>query len=126
MAWTRSTSHINTLRKQVYENKNRLLERQHDVLRLCADTELGTPDADAAGNVKSSIALRERTIGAFVDGILNPRDGPHLAVMRMTAELEIDSGFCRPLKVIGLVVEEEEKPTPYPSRGEGGLITFTV
>ena len=107
MAWTRSTSHINTLRKQVYENKNRLLERQHDVLRLGADTELCPPDADAAGNVKSGVALRERTIGALVDGILNPRDGPHLTVMRMTAELEINTYFRRPLKVIGLMVKEE-------------------
>lgn len=107
MAWTRSTSHINTLRKQVYENKNRLLERQHDVLRLCSNAELCTPDADATGNVKSGVALRERTIGALVDGILNPGDGPHLTVMRMAAELEIDTCFRRPLKVIGLMVEEE-------------------
>ena len=53
-------------------NKNRLLQRQHDVLRLRADAELAAPDANAAGDVEASVALCERTIGALVDGILNP------------------------------------------------------
>ena len=54
------------------KNKKRLLQRQHDVLRLRADAELATPDADAAGDVEAGVALRERTIGALVDGILDP------------------------------------------------------
>ena len=53
-------------------NKKRLLQRQHDILRLGTNAELAAPDADAAGNVEVGVALSERTIGALVDGILNP------------------------------------------------------
>lgn len=49
-----------------------LLERQHDILRLGANAELAAPDANAAGDVEAGVALCERTVGALVDGILDP------------------------------------------------------
>lgn len=90
-------------------NKNRLLQRQHDVLRLGANAELATPDANAAGDVEASVALCERTISALVDGILNPGDGPHLSVVRVTTKLEVDASSRRAFQVVRLVVEENFK-----------------
>ena len=50
------------------------------------------------------IATLVGTEGTLVDAFGNPGGGPHLTVVRMTAELEVDALTLGLLQVVGLVV----------------------
>ena len=43
--------------------------------------------------------------GTLVDALRNPRDGPHLSVMGVTAELEINMLLLGLFQVVGLMVQ---------------------
>ena len=77
---------------------------RHDILRASAYTELGSPDAHTRTDVITGIASPPRTIGALIKGLRYPGDRPQLAMMGVSAELEIHARALRFLQMVGLVV----------------------
>ena len=86
-----------------------MLQRQHHVFRTSADAELATPNAHARTDVVLGIALAEWTEGILVDGIGYPGDRPHLPVVGMTAELEVDAVLLSLFQMVRLMVEEDSE-----------------
>lgn len=78
-----------------------------DIFGSGAYAELAAPDAHSRTHVILCAPLAERPEGVFVERVGNPRHGPHLPAMRVSAELEVDSAPLRLLKMIGLVVEQD-------------------
>ena len=79
--------------------------RCYNILTLGTDTELTTPDAKARGYVELGVATLVTAPRAFVDTISDPGDGPNLATMGMSAELEIDTSSLNTIQVVGLMIE---------------------
>ena len=83
------------------------MDGEDDVFRTGADAELAAPDAEARGYVVVRPAAAVAAEGALVDVFRNPRNGPNLSVVGVTAELEVDALLLGLLQVVGLVVEED-------------------
>ncbi len=82
-------------------------EGSDDVFGLGADAVFAAPDADAAADVVTGGLSLPWPEGAFVDGIGNPGDGPYLAVVGVSAELEVDAAELCLFEVVWLVVEQD-------------------
>ena len=87
---------------------------------FCAGTNavLTAPDAQSAADVVVGGAPLVRTESTFVDVFGNPRDGPHLTMMGVAAELEVDLMTLGLIKMIGLMIERSADfiSTPNESR----------
>ena len=84
----------------------------NDVLGLGADAELAAPDAEAGGDVVVSVSALVAAPRALVDVVSNPGDGPYLATVGVTAELEVYAGLLGMVKMVGLMVEQDGKRLP--------------
>ena len=63
------------------------------ILRASADAEFSTPDAKAGTDVIARCTAMMSAISLLKKGGGNPVARPDLAVVGMSAELEIDTGF---------------------------------
>ena len=79
----------------------------HHVFRAGADAELAAPDAHARADVVAGAAPLPRAVGTFIDAVGNPADGPHLPVVGVPRELEVDARLLGLLQAVGLVVEQD-------------------
>ncbi len=83
------------------------IDGHDDVFRACADAELAAPDAHAAADVIGGVAPFVIAEGALVDALGDPRDGPYLSVMGVSAELEVDVLSLSLFQMVGLMVQED-------------------
>lgn len=82
---------------------------QYEVFRLCADAELGTPDAESGTHIVTGVSFNEGAESILVDGISNPAYWPHLSVMGMSGKLKVDTILLCLLQMIRLMVEFQEE-----------------
>lgn len=83
-----------------------LLNRYDTIFGLRADAEFSTPNAYATRHIVVGFSPRMRTISLFIEGAFNPVDGPHLAIVGVSAELKIDVLSLGCLQMVGLMVEQ--------------------
>ena len=74
------------------------------IFRTGTNSELSAPDTKSGTDIETCIVYLVFSIGTLVDRLSNPRNGPHLSVVGMTAELKIDTCRCRTVQMEGLMV----------------------
>lgn len=86
-----------------------IANNSNHILRTGSDAELTTPDTHTRTDIETSVVQLVLTKSTLVDGLRDPGDGPHLAVMGMTTKLEIDTGRCCTVQMVGLVVKNNRE-----------------
>ena len=84
-------------------------DMEHEILRTGTDADFRAPDAEPGRDVVAGLPALMAAPGFFKEGIRDPGGGPDLALVRVAAELEIDSGGFRFFQMIRLVIKQDSE-----------------